>query len=351
MPDQPPKLDPLPRPVWFVTHEPRWQFLRAAPVPPDPDAIADQFMEGTDCWIALTYIHLRRAGLDVRFAPACVPGEICVVAYKDLWPSLRPYRSFVVCAQHDRDRPFICERRICQTTWQVRDQTDTWMPHWPQPGLIPRDPSRGDTIERLTYKGLPYYLAQPFHSPEFALALSRRRVCLDIAGGSLDTHSCHWTDYSHADLVLAVRDVTIYDANLKPASKLVNAWHAGCPALLGPEHSYAALRKDPLDYLEVRSPADAIAAIERLTREPGLYRAMIEHGLARARDFTPGSIARRWRDALAGPVHEDYLAWAGRAAPFRAALDPFKFLVRTVAHKRTKARYLHNIVHGPRTLD
>jgi hypothetical protein len=48
-----------------------------------------------------------------------------------------------------------------------------------------------------------------------------------------------WHDYSTDDLVLAVRDLTEKDALVKPASKLVNAWIAGVPALLGPEPAFA----------------------------------------------------------------------------------------------------------------
>jgi hypothetical protein len=102
-------------------------------------------------------------------------------------------------------------------------------------------------------------------------------------------------DYRAVDLVLAVRPgVTTH----KPASKLVNAWHAGVPALLSPDYPFEELRQDPLDYLAVRDVAEAEAAVLRLKREPGLYRAMIEHGRARAAQYTVASITARWAQLL-----------------------------------------------------
>jgi len=41
------------------------------------------------------------------------------------------------------------------------------------------------------------------------------------------------------DAALAVRPGNEYFRSIKPAAKLVNAWQAGCPALLGPEAGYA----------------------------------------------------------------------------------------------------------------
>src|SRR5436309_1927650 len=83
-----------------------------------------------------------------------------------------------------------------------------------------------------------------------------------------------------AVLVLAVRPEG--RSTNKPASKLVNAWLAGVPALLGPEIAYRELRRSELDYCEVSSLAEAQAAVDRLLGDPGLYNAMVENGRARA---------------------------------------------------------------------
>ena len=103
-----------------------------------------------------------------------------------------------------------------------------------------------------------------------------------------------WNDYSTTDIFLAVRDMTEGDALVKPPTKLVNAWMAGVPALLGPEPSFLRLKRCDLDFIEVRTPTEAFAAIRRLKDNPELYRQMVVNGRVRARDFTVDQIARRW---------------------------------------------------------
>jgi len=84
----------------------------------------------------------------------------------------------------------------------------------------------------------------------------------------------------------------------KPASKLYNAWRAGVPALLGPEPAFRELRCDPLDYFEVRSVPDVLTAIDRLRADPTLYRRMVDHGRARAVEFSPEAVLAQWADLL-----------------------------------------------------
>ena len=84
----------------------------------------------------------------------------------------------------------------------------------------------------------------------------------------------------------------------KPASKLINAWLAGVPALLGPEYAFRELRRSSLDYFEVSSLEDAIAAVKALSTDPQLYRAMVANGLERAKDFETDRIVELWVRAL-----------------------------------------------------
>lgn len=101
------------------------------------------------------------------------------------------------------------------------------------------------------------------------------------------------------DLVLAVRPGR---TSHKPASKLVNAWHAGTPALLSPDYPYLELRTSELDFMAVSTVTEAEQAITRLRAQPGLYRAMVSHGAARAREFTVAAITDRWAEFLFATV-------------------------------------------------
>lgn len=156
-----------------------------------------------------------------------------------------------------------------------------------------------------------------------------------------------WHDYRHADVVLAVRNLTAKDALAKPASKLVNAWLAGVPAILGPEPAYREIRRSDLDYIEVKTAQEALDALARLRSTPGLYQAMVENGRKRGADFTEPATVRRWVDLLDGPVHEAYCAWQRRPA----SVVRLGQLMGIAMETHAKRRHRRSILTGRRILD
>lgn len=157
-----------------------------------------------------------------------------------------------------------------------------------------------------------------------------------------------WSDYTEADIVFAVRNATEYDLTLKPALKLINAWFAGCPAILGPEPGYQALRKSELDYFEVCSPEEAVAAVRRLKDNPALYAAMVQNGYERAKEFTTEQLAERWRDLLADPIATGYERWLQQSTVQKVAGRPIQFAWRVQQHKQNHRHYLFHRDNGPR---
>jgi hypothetical protein len=343
-------LKPLPHPVYFVCQNAqKWKFLMNDEMPPPMEQLIDRLNGGNDVWAVQTYVCLKRRGLEVYLVPNYVRGRICVTSYDRLNLKDFPYNSFVVTCQHDRARPEICEQRIVQNKLNVIDKNDYWIPFWPQPNLVPRDASRNLRIENITYKGRITYLAEPFRSPEFLQQLESMGVSLQVS--QTDTASPDykvWTDYTTADLVLAVRNCTEYDLSIKPPSKLVNAWLARCPALLGPEPAYQQLRESELDYIEVRSPDDVLSAVTRLQENPNLYAAMVENGLKRVEAFTPDALSLRWRDLLAGEIAQNYERWLNQSPAWKLMGRPIQFVRRAIAHKREKRYFFIHINEGKR---
>jgi hypothetical protein len=162
-----------------------------------------------------------------------------------------------------------------------------------------------------------------------------------------------WYDYRDADVLVAVRHLSPAYADSKPASKLVNAWMAGVPALLGPESAFRDLRESAYDYLEVRSADEVLAAIRWLKEHPGVYREMVRNGLARARAFAVDRLTASWWSYLTGPEiavpfqEQLRLGWVGKR------VDLARRLLR---HRVVKARRLRqqrtavSILDGPSTL-
>jgi len=336
-------LAPLPYPVYFVRNDPALceQFASVTGMPPFEVFYRDQ-QGGSSSWIVQTYLQLKCRGLDVHLVPHFVAGAICVVSREELmkrqlWQSL-PFKSYVVVCQQDRPRPSICEQRVVQNRLNVLTQWDHFMPHWSQPDLKGRDPNRGDRVQNLVFKGRWYYLPEAFKNDQFVEQLK----AIDIqftTSPDYNVNLSEWTDYAQADVLLAVRQRADLYLESKPPTKLINAWIAGCPALLGAEPAYQQLRRSELDYIEVNSPTDVIQALQRLKHEPKLYRAMIENGWQRAKEFTPDVLAERWRDLLAGAISTGYEAWSQTPKLWQAMGRPAQFGVRLLAQEQERRRF------------
>jgi hypothetical protein len=349
-------LDPLPYPVYFVNKNPKWQDLIDNPdFLNDPEAFPVESLYArcdhtNDIWSAQTYIDLKRCGLDVRLADSPVPGQICFIPYYFLQPKDWLYKSYVVACYHDSPRPALCNQRVVLNRSKAGGKVNHFMPHRPQPNLKPRNQARGETLQKLVFKGEAYNLFEPFRTPEFLAELNAMDIQLVMFTGETPNAFENWANFETADAVLAVRNSTKYDISLKPAIKLINAWMAGCPALLSPEPSYQRLRRSSLDYIEVCTPEEAIAALRHLKENPKLYLAMIENGFRRACEFTPDLSTLRWRNLLAGPIAEGYEQWLKPSPLQKQVVRPLQYFWQIMAHKQAQKQYVHGIEYGPRIL-
>jgi hypothetical protein len=252
---------------------------------------------------------MRASGYEVEIAPS-LPTEGIVVFIPET-ESLYALQSQY--AKRHRSLTFVAVRadvieyrspwadaEIVQNGRFADEHRSYFVPHWPQPGIIPRSPDRGTRIENITFKGGFGSLHKAFRSREWYQFLEARGLTFEIASKHTQHAVPRWHDYEHADLMLAVRPLHGDGGGRceKPASKLVNAWMAGVPALVGPEYPFQELREGPLDYVEVASLHAAMAAIDALREDPDRYHAMREHGLQRAKAFTPARIAARWAEVL-----------------------------------------------------
>lgn len=292
----------------------------------DPDRDWREFVTGERAWILQTYLRMRSAGADVRLAPQLPPGGIAVFASKQrrrLVASGASTEALLVATRSDVGEALIADVEIVQNAHQANGVRRFFIPHWPQPGLIARDPARGSAIETIAFKGFLANLHPAFRDDEWQRYLREARLrwladATPYKRDGVDAAALEWNDFRTVDLILAVRDPDPQLHPRKPATKLCNAWLAGVPALLGPEVAYRELRRSPLDYIEVSSPAEARAAIARLRADPGLYAAMVANGHARSREFDAPAVAARWHEFLftrAPRLGEraDIRRWRGRS--------------------------------------
>lgn len=314
----------------------------------DPDAAASGFNHGAEIWILQTYLRLKQAGCDVRLSAELPQSGVVVFHINppalDLLEAARAWERqdlILVVACADRIRFPAADLYILENQRYLDRPNTVFVPHWPQPGLRPRRPEREERLEQISYKGFAIQLHEMFQSEGWRSGLAALGVrwvpdAADLDAWDSPDMSRRWSDYADVDAVLAVRvDLTNAWTN-KPASKLVNAWMAGVPALLGPEYPYQELRRSPLDYFEVCSVEEALSAVARLKSQPGLYAAMVENGRRRAEEFRAERVTRIWQELLfstlparvaAGelPVHKrapwdlcsDFPGWQGATYPTR----------------------------------
>ncbi len=269
-------------------------------------------MEGLErrrAWIVQTYLRLHRAGHPVSISKTLpTDGILVLLPEADIlsrfWAQYGSEQQELLLATIRADvmgfRSPLGDADIVQNG-RFADETRTFfIPHWPQPGLQPRDPSRGTSIENIVFKGGFGSLHADFRSERWNRYLKDRGLNFHIASAETEGVIPTWHDYTTADLNLAVRPPH-NDGGLhyeKPASKLVNAWHAGVPSLLGPEYAYRELRTSPLDYIEIHSVDEAITTIDRLLDDSTLYEQMVGRAYERAAEFTTEQITKRWAEVL-----------------------------------------------------
>uniref|UniRef100_A0A832H299 Glycosyltransferase family 1 protein n=1 Tax=Oscillatoriales cyanobacterium SpSt-402 TaxID=2282168 RepID=A0A832H299_9CYAN len=345
-------LNPLPYPVYFVNRNPKWQDLLDNPASiTDAQALYQRCVKTNDIWSVQPYLDLKLRGLNVHLVSKAISGKICVIPHYFCRPKDLLYRSYVVACYHDCPHAKLCEQRLVINRSQVLDETYHFITHRPQPNLKPRNPMRGTQIRNVVFKGYDHSLYAPFKSSEFVSALDAIGMKLVINSEATGANMmADWADYTETDVLLAVRNNTVFDILRKPALKLVNAWFAGCPAILGPEPAFQEIRQSELDYIEVRTPEEAIAALKRLQSDPDLYLAMVENGFKRAQDYTVNRVALEWRDLLAGPIAEGYKQWCNQSLMQKYIGRPIQYAKRVIEQRLADKEYQHHIHHGPRIL-
>lgn len=318
----------------------------------DPDRDLDSFRVGERSWVVQTYLRLRQAGHPVELS-AEAPGRGLVVFHakqkRALARSARTARAgrggrdlVFVGIRADNSSPLLADFEVLQNGRFAEPRRRFVVPFWPQPGLLPRDCGRGSRLERVGYVGLLENLHPDFRGEAWPRALAQsgmewvpRAVRFRQVS---DPSLVDWEDYRSLDALLAVRprerDLTFS----KPASKLINAWRAGVPALMGPEYAFREIRSCPYDYFEVTGAEQAFSALRQLQGDPGLYRRMVCHGRERAQEFSFEAITARWAEllfsTLPARIAEGILPWSHRL-PIPVRL-PLRRLLRWITLTRAK---------------
>lgn len=184
------------------------------------------------------------------------------------------------------------------------------VPYWPQPSIIKRDANRGKKIENVCYMGNP----QQFISQVELL----RKEINNLGMRFLIKPRLYWNDYSDVDLIVAVRPETCFEATKlppylslqrKPASKLINAWLAGVPAIVSPDPAFLDLKKNSYDFLLAKNVSEILKQLKSLKTNPLLYGKMISNSKKRAANLSVDYTIKQWQTIINNKIIPDFYLW------------------------------------------
>ncbi|MEQ2027509.1 glycosyltransferase [Xenorhabdus szentirmaii] len=134
----------------------------------------------------------------------------------------------------------------------------------------------------------------------------------------------NWNDYTDIDIAISFRKNNDLDLIRKPASKLINAWNAGCPLICDDEPSMRAIRLSELDYLIAKSPNQFINVVDKLKSNPVLYAEMVSNGKKRFEDYSREATTKKWF-SLVEDIHNGKVKAKSRFDFIRYVLNKNKF--------------------------
>jgi hypothetical protein len=287
------------------------------------------FANGLYAWTVQTYLRLRAAGIPCELVDT-LPETGIVLLHRNGFrhhPQGIAYRRdrLVVCFQGDLPPHPSAQVHLVQNPAAAHPQRDCYfVPHWPQPGLIPRDSQRGDRVETVAFLGHRHNLAPAFQTSDWRQMCAELRLTWQVQASDHrwdqpHTPGVNWHDYRHVDAIVAVRSFDPRDYRRtqgfrhKPPTKLYNAWLAGVPAILGVESAYQQGGQPGQDYIEVSSLAAVRAALVRLKTDAPWRQALIDRGRHRAQALTSTALTATWQRLIHDTLVPCYDQWQRRS--------------------------------------
>ncbi len=317
-----------------------YEFIKCTPIKLSTGELCDY--AGPYNWTVQTYIYLKTYGFPCQLT-ASLPEEGIIITHSDFLPIfLKPSaKQFIVEIKPDRYLRCVFSNFVI-----VQNRHDpfysgvrrfliksAFVNYWPQPGLIPRDPGRGDRFENICFMGNPEQFLQEndvLESEVKKLGLNWRMMPRE-----------KWHDYSEVDAIIAVRQTDFATSNhkrvpatlctkRKPAAKLINAWLAGVPAILSPDIAFEDIRRTELDYLRAKNIPEIVENLKLLMSDPLLRSKMTENGKKRSVEFKLEESVKAWIEIIEKQIIPEYTSW--KKFPLKRVL---LFSTRIWAYKAT----------------
>jgi hypothetical protein len=266
------------------------------------------------CWIFQTWLALERSGFPARLTHSMPSDGVLVTLTSCMESDFRPPdRVFFVGIVADYLAHPRAQLHVVQNAAHARRLWNAaFIPLWPHPNLIPRDPARSGRFENVCFFGDRSNLAR-----EIADERWQRRLKDELGVNFIVRGADRWHDYREADCVAAVRGFGRSAYLHKPATKLYNAWLAGVPFIGGMDSAYAEDGEPGRNFLRAATPDELFGHIRQLKEEPALRDRLVAAGSIAGRNFTSEAILGRWRHFLGDTVQRLAECWQRRGAAAR----------------------------------
>ena len=251
------------------------------------------------CWIFQTWLALERSGFRAHLTHSMPSDGVLVTLTGCVGSDFRAAdRVFFVGIVADYLAHPRAHLHVVQNAAHARRlRNAAFIPLWPHPNLIPRDPRRADRFENVCFFGDRSNLAR-----ELADERWQRKLKDELGVNFIVCGADRWHDYSEVDCVAAVRGFGQSAYLHKPATKLYNAWLAGVPFVGGMDSAYAEDGEPGRNFLRAATPDELFDHIRRLREEPALRHGLVAAGRIAARNFTPEVILGCWKNFLGNTV-------------------------------------------------
>ncbi|MGD1950890.1 MAG: hypothetical protein ACFB14_14750 [Leptolyngbyaceae cyanobacterium] len=278
---------------------------------------------GMYAWTVQTYLRLREAGFHCQLTHR-LPEEGVVLFHANAvrGETIQPGpRRLLICLKAEATLCPQAQLHVVQNPSEISEWLGCYfIPHWPQPGLLPRLSERRERFETVAFLGHRNSLAIELMEPGWPQQLKQRHLnwLPVINTNAWDKHQyidTRWNDYQHVDVIVAVRRFCERRPGYrsKPATKLYNAWLAGVPAILGQELAYRAEGRPGVDYLEANSMNEVLACLDKLQQDVVFRKRLVKKGQLRSIHYTPEVITQRWQQFLTQVAIPAYHTWCSRS--------------------------------------
>ena len=246
-------------------------------------------------WIYQTWYFLTQAGIPCQLSKE-LPNEGIVVTLGQTLPAsfqqkILSRKIFLVDVVADNKPCAAGSLHLIQNGTDAAQTADSvYMPHWPQPHLIPRHPHRKNRFENICFFGHLKNLAPEFQSPAWQERL-QKELGLSFKAKEIQ----EWHDYSNVDCILAIHDFSAALHLDKPGTKLYNAWLAGIPFIGGSDTAYAADGRPGKDYLVAASLEEVFQHLCHLKEDESFRLSLVKEGKKSVAGFNQQATLECWK--------------------------------------------------------